>query len=290
MLYTIIPQAKLPRNMEGLYTYHGEDAYKRGALAVVEFRKRDVLGLIVEEATEVDVRAHPNHLLKPIKKYLGPTPFHLTHLIQWVAEYYIVSPAFVWKSISPPLLKRRLSKQKQSTIRHNQKTTHTYSLSSVPPLLQNQKIDRTFNLSLKEKYELYIQLVQQIWARGATAMLLTPTISDVNTVKTCLPKTWQHKTAVFTGDTYKSMERHWHTWWHVMQKEQYDPCLILGTRSAVFAPIHNLGLIIIDKTESDDFKQYDQNPRYDARKVAQKVGELTECAVKMFSDGVVFPC
>ena len=53
--------------------------------------------------------------------------------------------------------------------------------------------------------------------------------------------------------------------------------IILGTRLALFAPFQNLGLIVVDEEQDMAFKQWDMNPRYDARQGAQFLSEIFAC-------------
>jgi len=53
--------------------------------------------------------------------------------------------------------------------------------------------------------------------------------------------------------------------------------IIIGTRMAIFAPFKKLGLIVIDEEQDMSFKQWDMNPRYDARTAAEKLSEIHQC-------------
>ena len=52
--YSIVPQAKLPRNIEGVFTYSAIRAFKKGDIVVVPFRQKKVLGVVVNEITHSD--------------------------------------------------------------------------------------------------------------------------------------------------------------------------------------------------------------------------------------------
>jgi primosomal protein N' (replication factor Y) len=69
--------------------------------------------------------------------------------------------------------------------------------------------------------------------------------------------------------------------WQAIQNNEIK--IILGTRSAVFAPFANLEMLIVSDSHSEDYKQYDQNPRYEAVNVALKVQELINCRLILSS-------
>ena len=71
MLYTIIPQAKLPRNISGMFTYSAGETYAAGDVAVVEFRKRGILGLVVEESKEKNTISLKGDTCKNIKQNIN---------------------------------------------------------------------------------------------------------------------------------------------------------------------------------------------------------------------------
>ncbi len=61
-------------------------------------------------------------------------------------------------------------------------------------------------------------------------------------------------------------------WWGVFHN-RYD--VVVGSRSALFAPVQPLGLIVIDEEHEWTYKQHDASPRYSARKVASKLAGMT---------------
>ena len=65
--------------------------------------------------------------------------------------------------------------------------------------------------------------------------------------------------------------------WRRIKRGEFD--VVVGPRSAVFAPLEDLGLIVVDEEHDSSFKQQDQNPRYNARDVAVIRGKLNEAVV-----------
>lgn len=59
--------------------------------------------------------------------------------------------------------------------------------------------------------------------------------------------------------------------------------IVIGARSAIFAPLNNIGMIIIDEEHSDSYKQDDSNPRYNAKDIALLRGKYHNCPVIMGS-------
>ena len=60
-------------------------------------------------------------------------------------------------------------------------------------------------------------------------------------------------------------------WWEIRQG--YYP-IIIGTQNSIFLPAPKIGLIILDEEHEDSYKNIDSNPKFDTRKIAEKLSEL----------------
>ena len=127
------------------------------------------------------------------------------------------------------------------------------------------------------KTEVYMQAMADVLAAGKSAIVLVPEISLTPQTASRFVGRFGEQVAVLhsrlsAGERYDQ--------WHRIQKG--DASIVIGPRSAVFAPVKNLGLLIIDEEHSDSYKS-DTAPRYHARKVAQKRSELANCPVVLGS-------
>jgi primosomal protein N' (replication factor Y) len=112
------------------------------------------------------------------------------------------------------------------------------------------------------KTEVYIRAIQKVVSHGRQAIVLVPEIS-------LTPQTRQRFRARFERvavlhSHLTAAERSWH--WNQIAEGQVD--VVIGARSAIFAPTPRLGLVVIDEEHDGSFKQ-DKAPRYHAREVAQ---------------------
>ncbi len=115
------------------------------------------------------------------------------------------------------------------------------------------------------KTEVYLRAVQDALARGKTAIVLVPEIALTLWVgRQC--RAWfgaQFEGVVVLHSALSDVERS-HAWWRVRHGEAR---VVVGTRSAVFAPLENLGLIVVDEEQESSYKQ-EETPRYHGRDVA----------------------
>jgi primosomal protein N' (replication factor Y) len=113
------------------------------------------------------------------------------------------------------------------------------------------------------KTEVYIQAIREVVSYGRQAIVLVPEISL--TPQTIRRFKSRFDSVAVLHSHLTDAERHWH--WQRITEGGVQ--VIVGARSAVFAPTPNLGLIIIDEEHETTFKQ-DTAPRYNAREVARE--------------------
>ena len=137
-----------------------------------------------------------------------------------------------------------------------------------------------FGVTGSGKTEIYLQAIEQVLARGLGAILLVPEISltpqTVERFKSRFAAT-RHEVAVLHSHLSEG-ERH--DEWHRIRSGQAR--IVIGARSAVFAPVERLGIIIVDEEHENSYKQ-EETPRYHGRDLAVLRGHLERCAVLLGS-------
>ncbi|HGR7845640.1 TPA: primosomal protein N' [Streptococcus pneumoniae] len=127
--------------------------------------------------------------------------------------------------------------------------------SSQPPFLLQ-------GITGSGKTEVYLQIIQGALDKGKTAILLVPEISLTPQMTERFIARFGDKVAILhsglsNGEKYDEWRK----------VERGDAQVVVGARSAIFAPLKNLGVMIIDEEHEAAYKQ-DSNPRYHAREVA----------------------
>jgi primosomal protein N' (replication factor Y) len=120
------------------------------------------------------------------------------------------------------------------------------------------------------KTEVYLQAIEACIAAGRRAIFLVPEIA-------LTPQTLQRIASRFPGKvgvlhSGLTIGQRYDQWWRV---KNGDFPIVLGSRGAIFAPVENPGLIVIDEEHEWTYKQGDQAPRYHARAVAERISEET---------------
>lgn len=127
------------------------------------------------------------------------------------------------------------------------------------------------------KTEVYLQAIDYVLRKGKGAIVLVPEISlTPQTIERFVGRIG-NRVAVLHSHLSEG-ERH--DEWHKIHNGEAD--VVIGARSAVFAPVRNLGLIVVDEEHEPSYKQ-EEAPRYNARDVAVMRGRLEGCAVMLGS-------
>ena len=163
-----------------------------------------------------------------------------------------------------------------------------------PPVLtpEQQKVVKTVKTALERggfdafllygvtgsgKTEVYLNSIEAALQKNKQAIVLVPEISLTPQMVSIFHRRFGAKVAVLhsrlsAGERYR--ER--------LRIERGDAQVVLGARSAVFAPVRNLGIVIIDEEHEPLYKQ-EENPKYHAREVALYRGRLAGAVVLMSS-------
>ncbi|MFC1942069.1 primosomal protein N' [Chloroflexota bacterium] len=128
------------------------------------------------------------------------------------------------------------------------------------------------------KTEVYLQSLAEAVKLGKRGIVLVPEIALTPQTIERFASRFPHKVAVLhsklsLGEQFDE--------WHRIRNGEFD--VVIGSRSAIFAPQPDTGLIIIDEEHEWTYKQTDKSPHYHTREVAKKLAELTGAVVVMGS-------
>ncbi len=124
------------------------------------------------------------------------------------------------------------------------------------------------------KTEVYMQAIAAVLKKGKGAIVLVPEIALTPQTVSRFAARFGNRITVLHSQL-SSGERY--DQWRRIERGDVD--IVVGPRSAIFAPMPSLGLIVIDEEHETTYKQTEPPPRYHAREVALKRAELAHCAV-----------
>ncbi len=126
------------------------------------------------------------------------------------------------------------------------------------------------------KTEVYLRILEDVRKKGRTAIVLVPEIALTPQTVGRFASRFPDVAVLHSGLTDAERGRQW------QRLMQGKAGVVVGARSALFAPLQNLGLIVIDEEHETSFKQ-DSTPRYHAREMAIARGEIENAAVVLGS-------
>ena len=257
MFAAVIPALKLPRQLTGPFDYSIPEGLAPsvgvGSVVIVPWRGRAVTGIVfaLRETAAIDPKK-----TKPVIAVAGAerVPAELLSAIDWMANHYMAAPGTVVRCFLPTVPKRSVSKADDlPKARVTRKRKATACKGSViryaTPAAKFEETCRLVNASLATK-------------RGA--IVVVPHAEDVVETVALMRREFGDEIVVECHGEM-AMTPLWKSWQRAASPE---PVVVVGTRMAVGSPVSDLGAVIVLESDSADLKQYDQNPRYDARAVA----------------------
>src|SRR5579864_321710 len=265
------------------YTYSVPDGVDvvPGHRVTVPFGRRATYGFVVSLGTE-----DPGVETKPIAT-AGADPLLLPHqvaLARLVADHYWVPLIECIRAMLPPRVRGTGSAGSQAS---NRQRRHTRLLELATEPVRHESVDLTdeqraavdviaanpvtllHGVIASGKTEVYLAAAEQALAQGLRVLLLVPDISLTPQLVQRVRARLDAPIAVLHTQLTE-LERA-QQWWRTRRGQAQ---VVLGSRSAVFAPIPRLGLICLDEEGSTAYKQ-DRTPRYEAGWVARRLAELT---------------
>ncbi|MBI4272291.1 hypothetical protein HY621_00350 [Candidatus Uhrbacteria bacterium] len=244
----VIPFARLPRTLGG-FDYKIPLSLKEkiieGSIVQISLRNKKLWGFV--EA----IRPSRYPSLKPIIDVASPERIvrrQDRELIRWFSDYYCVSrgtAALQWAPFFQQPYK---------------------SLSVVSSWLyepkENQKPTLLRAVFEKDKMAFVVDMIEYALGRHGQILILLPTISEVKRIAQQLKNSYPDLICIHSGLKTRVLRDQ-----SIHASEGRAP-IVIGTRLAVFTPLPALACIVLDGQERMEYKQYDANPRYDARDVA----------------------
>ena len=126
------------------------------------------------------------------------------------------------------------------------------------------------------KTEVYLRILERVRAHGRAAIVLVPEISLTPQTVGRFAQRFPDVAVLHSGLTGAQRAREWH------RLSRGEATIAIGARSALFAPVRDLGLIVLDEEHENSFKQ-DSTPRYHARETAIVRGEIESAVVVLGS-------
>ena len=266
--------------LAGSQRYHGtkplvyacEKSLAIGSIVTIPLQNQNISGIVLSEVTKPPFLTKSIIQLLPIPALPGTS----LELINWLSQYYPAPIGSIVSNFIPHLFGPRLkipTPITPSTVR---------SKVSLPPLTKEQKAvtkeihSSKYKLSFllhgdtgTGKTRIYIEQAGPELAKGRSVLILTPEISLSSQLISEFKKSFSYPVIAFHSNLSEAKRRG--AWLQILGS--IEPVIVVGPRSALFAPFKKLGLIVVDEAHESAYKQ-EQTPRYHALRVAGKLAQL----------------
>ena len=153
------------------------------------------------------------------------------------------------------------------------------ALQQVKDSFETKDVVLLHGVTSSGKTEVFIKLISEAINRGEQVLYLLPEIALTTQIINRLRKHFGDKVGVYHSK-FNNNERG-EIWTEVLKGNRFP--IILGTRSSIFLPFQNLGLIVVDEEHENTFKQRQTSPRYNARDTAIKYANILGSKVLLAS-------
>jgi primosomal protein N' (replication factor Y) len=263
------------------------DGLEKGSVVRVPFGRAHRRGVVVELADEAPAEVEP----VAVDGVLGSVPPALVDLALWLADYYGSTPARALALVAPEAPARR----KGAARREPPGEIPAEAAPTTLTAEQTKAVERItraldegggsyllYGATGSGKTEVYLRACAGALERGRGAIVLVPEIALTPQALGRFRARFGERVALLHSQLSEAERRD--------ERERIasgDAPVVVGARSAVFAPVRDLGLICVDEEHDPSYKQ-ESDPRYDARTVAAKRAAL-EGAVAVFGSATPRP-
>ena len=279
------------RPIEGPFTYSIpeslEGAIKTGSVVEVSFGNKMVTGYVVGLSDKCNIEK-----IKPISSIIDKTlciDAEMLKLTKWISRYYYSSWGEAISAAIPGALKKGVSGKRQRKEKHEEESEFIDGSDThlTPNLEQQRALDSIIDSMSHRKHkvfllhgvtgsgktEVYLQSIDNALKLGLSSIILVPEISLTPQTVARFKARFGDEIAVLHSRLLGS--KRISEWKRISSGEAR---IIIGARSAIFAPVKNLGLVVVDEEHETSYKQED-TPRYNARDVAIKRAEISSAIV-----------
>ncbi|MBR6305901.1 MAG: DEAD/DEAH box helicase family protein [Bacteroidales bacterium] len=196
-----------------------------------------------------------------------------------LASYYLCTPGEVFKAASIPEkpIKRKPQKKVKQPVPVQLSLEQEAAYSSIISAFSKRKTVLLEAPPGSGKTELYLRLAAHALSRGKSVLYLVPDIGLTKQLEEKVAGAFPDVLAYHSGRTPLSRHR------IALEVAGDEPRFVLGTKSAIFLPFRDLGLIIVDQEHDTSFKQESPAPRFNAREAAIMLAQCFGASVVLGS-------
>ncbi len=274
MLYNVLPIGRFNTT----YTYSSEENIECGTIVEVPIKNKKTLGIVCENIDHYD-----SDNLKEISRiFKYSLNCKLLRVIEWIAWYTISPKGNILKMFlgetSVFNAKRDIKNLNDQMFSFKDITLSDEQISALGVIKKNDRnVTLLHGVTGSGKTEVYLKHIQDLLSMGKQVLILLPEIALTTQMIDRIERYIGCKPLIWNSSISKKMRKQ--IWTHVNNK---NACLVIGTRSALFLPFKNLGIVVVDEEHDQSYKQNDMI-LYNARDMAVVLGNMLDIPVILAS-------
>lgn len=278
MKYYLIAPAKTFHSSDNLLTYSSETPLKIGQIVEIPLGRQSTIGIVAKNTTQ------PDFDTKSITKitYEQPLPKKLVDALFWLSSYYRCPLSTVIQAALPRgITKNRRGKLPEApNITPIDNPLNSAQRAAIRAIEENPANTILLHgITGSGKTNIYIELCARTLAKNQSVILLVPEIALTSQLVRNFQQHFKNITLLHSNLTESLRHQLWEK---ILTDNQSQ--VIIGPRSTLFAPVQDLGLIIIDEAHEPAYHQ-EQNPKYSASLLAGKLAKtVLGTATPLISD------
>lgn len=263
MQYYEVAPTQIVRAGSATFTYSSDVPLTIGQIVTIEVGKKSLTGIVMRQVEK------PAYDTKAVASVIEQTalPEALVKLSEWLSAYYMAPLATVLQTVLPRGIQKTRRQQKsieRTQLRNRTTIVFTNEQQAAIDTIEQMTPGSALlhGVTGSGKTQVYLELAKRTLDRGQSVIILVPEIA----LTSQLVDEFSHHfdNILLTHSRQTEAQRHI-TWKDALTST--SPRVAIGPRSALFTPLRNVGLIVIDEAHEPSFKQ-EQSPRYSALRTA----------------------
>ncbi len=263
---------------QAVYTYASAHSLGQGAIVIVPF----------------GVKKRPGYVLRPVSKPEFETKLisivtnlHLPdtsqRLYKWIQAFYPGSPGVQLQYLLPSLLKTKLDtgEDKPARIKAPKDSLTSSQNKALQAIQQDTSPVVLYGVTGSGKTRLYCELAKPYIEAGQDVLVVYPEISLTSQMQKAMNQYFGRQ-LVATYHSKQALTARRNTWLRAQSGPQTTGRVFIGPRSALFLPLENIGLIIVDEAHDGAYKQ-DSGSRYNGLVVAAALANIHKAKIVLGS-------
>lgn len=276
--YYLVAPGSISYHSQQPLTYGSNEKLARGQVVKITLKRKPCLGIILNPTVKPEFKVQPLEALPGLV-----LPDAHIHLLEWMQSYYPGSLGALAQHFVPSII------SKLEIAANTAQKTKPKAKATLPALTKEQaKVisevkntnSRVFFLHGETgsgKTRVYLEMAGECRSAGKSVLVLTPEISlTAPLVKQFADEFGAEQVFCIHSNLTPAARKK--IWGNLLSRT--DPAVVIGPRSALFAPLKDLGLIVMDECHDQAYKQ-ESAPYYHASRVAGKLSEITGAKLVM---------